>query len=156
MELGIIKTELPATKFMLPPAPPSVAAIAPTSVKASATHSFLDRPVNINDLFNFNASQHLFKTGYQAANNSVLSDNSNSVGNGSRSGSNMRLKKNRKVTFLSNLVEVSFHIEDRYILKPNVAIDIKNMHVKIEVTCLSYYGLILNGESLDDHLKISC
>lgn len=115
MELGIIKTELPATKFMLPPAPPSVAAIAPTSVKASATHSFLDRPVNINDLFNFNASQHLFKTGYQAANNSVLSDNSNSVGNGSRSGTNMRLKKNRKVTFLSNLVEVSFNIEDRYI-----------------------------------------
>lgn len=114
MELGIIKTELPATKFMLPPAPPSVAAIATTSVKASATHSFLDRAVHINDLFNFNASQHLFKTGYQATNNTVLSDNNNSVGNSSRSGSNMRLKKNRKVTFLSNLVEVSFCIEDRY------------------------------------------
>lgn len=107
MELGIIKTELPATKFMLPPAPPSVAAIATTTVKANATHSFLDRAVHINDLFNFNASQHLFKTGYQHASNSLLNDNSNSVGS-SGSSTNMRLKKNRKVTFLSSLVEVSF------------------------------------------------
>ncbi|XP_034488912.1 ETS-like protein pointed isoform X2 [Drosophila innubila] len=100
MELAICKTELSSTKFMLPPALPTVAAIATTTATATATatHSFLDRAVQINELFNFNAGQHLFKNSYNP-NNSILNSNNNS------SSSNMRLKKNRKVTFLSSLVE---------------------------------------------------
>ncbi|KAM8707434.1 hypothetical protein ACLKA7_011509 [Drosophila subpalustris] len=60
--------------------------------------SFLDR-VQINELFNFNAGQHLFKTSYNPSNSNLNSNNSNI------NSSNMRLKKNRKVTFLASLVE---------------------------------------------------
>ncbi|TDG47455.1 hypothetical protein AWZ03_006183 [Drosophila navojoa] len=98
MELAICKTDLSATKFMLPPALPDAAAIATTTATATATHSFLDRAAQINELFNFNPGQHLFKT-----NNSFLNNNTSSSNNSS--SSNMRLKKNRKVTFLSSIVE---------------------------------------------------
>ncbi|EDW04620.1 GH11487 [Drosophila grimshawi] len=101
MELAICKTDLSATKFMLPPVLPTAAAIATTTATATATHSFLDRAVNINDLFGFNAGQHLFKTNYNST-NSILNNSGNN-----NTTSNMRLKKNRKVTFLSSLVEVN-------------------------------------------------
>ncbi|XP_030573381.1 ETS-like protein pointed [Drosophila novamexicana] len=100
MEVAICKTDLSATKFMLPPALPAAAAIATTTATAT-THSFLDRAVHFNELLNFNAGQHLFKT---SCNPNSFSNNSSNSSNCS-SSSNMRLKKNRKVTFLSSLVE---------------------------------------------------
>uniref|UniRef100_B3P7D4 GG12441 n=1 Tax=Drosophila erecta TaxID=7220 RepID=B3P7D4_DROER len=112
MELAICKTDLSATKFMLPPALPSTAAIGSSSAVASTASHFLDKAAH--ELFHLNAiNGHLFKSPASGHLNSVGSPQSilsqlNGIGNSSsHSGqvSTMRLKKNRKVTFLSSLVE---------------------------------------------------
>ncbi|KAH8356357.1 hypothetical protein KR084_005632 [Drosophila pseudotakahashii] len=114
MELAICKTDLSATKFMLPPSLPTSAAIGSTSaVSASTASHFLDKAAH--ELFHLNAiNGHLFKspssTGHHlnsVGNPSILSHLNginNSIGH-SGQASTMRLKKNRKVTFLSSLVE---------------------------------------------------
>ncbi|EDX14045.1 pnt [Drosophila simulans] len=111
MELAICKTDLSATKFMLPPALPSSAAIGSSSAIASTASHFLDKAAH--ELFHLNAiNGHLFKSPASSHLNSIGSPSIlsqlNGIGNsGNHSGqvSTMRLKKNRKVTFLSSLVE---------------------------------------------------
>jgi len=114
MELAICKTDLSATKFMLPPSLPTSAAIGSSSSAVSATAShFLDKAAH--ELFQLNAiNGHLFKSpasGHlnSVGNPSILSQLNGINNSSSHSGqvSTMRLKKNRKVTFLSSLVEVS-------------------------------------------------
>ncbi|KAI8046007.1 hypothetical protein M5D96_002207, partial [Drosophila gunungcola] len=115
MELAICKTDLSATKFMLPPALPTSAAIGPSSaVSATSSHSsaaaqfaFLDKAAH--ELFHLNAiNGTLFKTPGSSHLNSIGTPSILSHLNSSNNSgqiSNMRLKKNRKVTFLSSLVE---------------------------------------------------
>ncbi|XP_036674267.3 ETS-like protein pointed isoform X1 [Drosophila suzukii] len=112
MELAICKTDLSATKFMLPPSLPTSAAIGSSSSAVSATAShFLDKAAH--ELFQLNAiNGHLFKSpasGHlnSVGNPSILSQLNGINNSSSHSGqvSTMRLKKNRKVTFLSSLVE---------------------------------------------------
>ncbi|BFF93034.1 ETS-like protein pointed [Drosophila madeirensis] len=112
MELAICKTDLSATKFMLPPPalPPASNAIATGGGAATGgTHSSssvaqFSFPHNLNELFNgFNAG-HLFKSQPQHS-VSIHSSVVPSILNSNNSTSNMRLKKNRKVTFLTSLVE---------------------------------------------------
>ncbi|EDW25092.1 GL23031 [Drosophila persimilis] len=117
MELAICKTDLSATKFMLPPPalPPQATAIATGgpdhSSSSVAQFSFSH---NLNELFNgFNAG-HRFKSQPNSSSHNTLCHNSTfsihpsvvpSILNSNNTNSNMRLKKNRKVTFLSSLVE---------------------------------------------------
>ncbi|XP_039491240.1 ETS-like protein pointed isoform X1 [Drosophila santomea] len=112
MELAICKTDLSATKFMLPPALPTSATIGSTSAVASTASHFLGKATH--EFIHLNAiNGHLFKSPGSSHHNSLGSPQSilsqlNGIGNSSsHSGqvSTMRLKKNRKVTFLSSLVE---------------------------------------------------
>ncbi|XP_017142512.1 ETS-like protein pointed isoform X1 [Drosophila miranda] len=117
MELAICKTDLSATKFMLPPPalPPQATAIATGgpdhSSSSVAQFSF---PHNLNELFNGFKAGHLFKSQPNNGSHNTLCHNSTfsihpsvepSILNSNNTNSNMRLKKNRKVTFLSSLVE---------------------------------------------------
>ncbi|XP_017072527.2 ETS-like protein pointed isoform X1 [Drosophila eugracilis] len=120
MELAFCKTDLSATKFMLPPALPTSANIGSTSAVASTASHFLDKAAQ--EFFQLNAinGHHLFKTPaagnhFNSSGNPSLLSQLNGINHSSGSSSSnnhsgqvvstMRLKKNRKVTFLSSLVE---------------------------------------------------
>lgn len=102
MELAICKTEIPTIKFMTPQT------------------SFYERSINQIDnivhdmsipILNFHSSL-ILKNNYQFANSSssIITNNNNNISshNNNNSDSTMRLKKNRKVTFLPNFVQVSY------------------------------------------------
>ncbi|XP_037947889.1 ETS-like protein pointed isoform X1 [Teleopsis dalmanni] len=82
MELGIYKADLPSTKFMIPITSPSTTFPVKTNK-------------HINEILSLNSN--------------LLFTNSNNIKSGNYA---MRLKKNRKVTFLSNLVETNFFIKE--------------------------------------------
>uniref|UniRef100_A0A1I8M942 PNT domain-containing protein n=1 Tax=Musca domestica TaxID=7370 RepID=A0A1I8M942_MUSDO len=112
MELGICKTELPpTTKFMLPTTSPS--AFFEKSHHSSHqlhNHHLVDT-ANFSDILNF-PNNYLFN---KASNNNITTNCDNTTNSTSQSQlssnssnttiSTMRLKKNRKVTFLPNLIE---------------------------------------------------
>ncbi|XP_046803969.1 ETS-like protein pointed [Lucilia cuprina] len=110
MELAICKTELPSNKFMLP--------------TSTSTASFYDKPhhhlpptAHFNDILTFPSNYLFNKSPSSATSSSSTSPSTINTTNNcdnfnipsstltGTTSSTMRLKKNRKVTFLSNLIE---------------------------------------------------
>uniref|UniRef100_A0A1B0GAI3 Uncharacterized protein n=1 Tax=Glossina morsitans morsitans TaxID=37546 RepID=A0A1B0GAI3_GLOMM len=134
MELAICKTELPTTKFMLPSSG-TASFYDTNSHNSEATAHFNDilnfqtnylfnktssnNITNSNNLLDHTLDLNAINTTTNIINNTQLNNNCNNcntttatIGVGSSNSgsigtasSSMRLKKNRKVTFLSNLIE---------------------------------------------------
>lgn len=133
MELAICKTELPTTRFMLPTAPASF--YQKNNAHFSEILNFNTNYLfNKNNTSNNNSDNNPNNNGnnhnnsasvsasaiinntnqnISATNNnnqstgSILSNNGNNGNNNNNASGSMRLKKNRRVTFLKNLIEVS-------------------------------------------------
>lgn len=120
MELAICKTELPSNKFMLPTST-SAASFYDKTHHHHHHHQHLPATAHLNDILNF-PSNYLFNkssssSSLNTTNNNCDNLNISSISTSSTpslltgtTSSTMRLKKNRKVTFLSNLIEVSFNL----------------------------------------------
>ncbi|XP_065359176.1 ETS-like protein pointed [Calliphora vicina] len=110
MELAICKTELPSNKFMLPTST-SAASFYDKPHHHHHHHQHLPATAHLNDILNF-PSNYLFNksssssSSLNTTNNNCDNLNISSISTSSgTTSSTMRLKKNRKVTFLSNLIE---------------------------------------------------
>ncbi|XP_053946325.1 putative uncharacterized protein DDB_G0283051 [Anastrepha ludens] len=140
MELAICKTELATTRFMLPTAPASF--YQKNSAHFSEILNFntnyllnKNNPINCSSSSsgtqnnNSNSQNNSVCVSASASssqvnnnqnisvnnnnNNNSVSSNSDSCNNNSVSGSgSMRLKKNRRVTFLKNLIETNIRIKE--------------------------------------------
>lgn len=135
MELAICKTEFPSTtKFMLPTTSPTAffekshtttshAAAAAAAAAAAHFSDILNFPSNY--LFNKSNNFQNYQNNCDTTTNLIVSpsnvpssttslSSSSTSTTTTTSSSTMRLKKNRKVTFLSNLIEVSSYVNDSH------------------------------------------
>ena len=122
MELAICKTELPTNKFMLPTST-SAASFYDKTHHHHHHHHTSAATAHLNDILNFPSNYIFNKNSTTIPTNTTNNcDNFNNTSvtiptsvpsasslTGTTTTSTMRLKKNRKVTFLSNLIEVSFN-----------------------------------------------
>lgn len=142
MELAICKTELPTTRFMLPTATASFYqknnAHFSEILNFNTNYLFNKNNTNNNSnsnqnnnsnnhnnsasvsasaIINNNNNQNISANNNNNHNtNSILCNNGNTSNNASGS---MRLKKNRRVTFLKNLIEVSFLLYQKKNIEKN-------------------------------------
>ncbi|XP_023158315.1 putative uncharacterized protein DDB_G0267716 [Ceratitis capitata] len=137
MELAICKTELPTNRFMLPTAPASFYqknnAHFSEILNFNTNYLFNNKINTNNNCDNNNSNNHINSASVSAinqiinnnqnisanninnqnTNNSILNSCSSSNNNSSASSSSsMRLKKNRRVTFLKNLIETNIRIKE--------------------------------------------
>ncbi|XP_049306461.1 ETS-like protein pointed isoform X1 [Bactrocera dorsalis] len=134
MELAICKTELPTTRFMLPTAPASFYqknnAHFSEILNFNTNYLFNKNNINNNNSNNNqnnNSNSHNNSASVSASaivnnNNQNISANNNNNhntnsilcnnGNSNSAGGSMRLKKNRRVTFLKNLIETNIRIKE--------------------------------------------